>query len=174
MQNLPLQVPPHIFDHISNETWRLQTCSVVCKAAMTWKVNIIVPNLCGECPVKSSISWLLLLWQSYYYYNAIKLRRGISNFAPWDAQTPLPRWDAKRHPPPRSDFFVHLMLRMYARSEKNAPLAFQLNNVPRSTSWAPFLWPQFHFWHTGYQIRKKWTLLFRFSLNFCYCLSLYS
>ena len=84
---------------------------------------------------------------------SIILRWG--RFAPWDAH-PLPKWDAKRQPP-RLVFFEHLMLVMYGRSEKNAPLAFQLHNVPRrrSTSWALSYNPQYHFWYTGNQIPEK-------------------
>ena len=92
-----------IFDYISNEAWRLQACSEVWKAAMPWNVVRIVPTLCGECPVKVSMSWLLLLWQSFYYYNTITLRWG--RFAPWGAHPPCPVETPRGNPPPRFGIF---------------------------------------------------------------------
>ena len=83
--------------------------------------------------------------------NSIILRWG--RFSLWGGHTPCPVETPRQ--PPRSGFFVHLMLGRYGRSEKNAPLAFQLNNVPRSTSWSPFLWPSVPFLACGISHPKK-------------------
>ena len=129
--------------------------------------------MCGECRVKVSMSWLLWLWQSYYYYFTIIIMWG--RFAPWGAQPPAPLRRPET-PPRRLVFFVHLMLGMYVSLREKRSTCFSVAKGSRKKVQflSPYLiTPNAILGIPGFISRKKCKLLLRYALRFCFCLSLY-